>query len=81
MNLTKVQAFQNTAQLSGSSSMKRLQQVAEMATGNDLSSAERNMISSEFPFGQNKKLELYMASGNSRMENPDARGHNLDFRV
>jgi hypothetical protein len=46
-----------------------------------LSQAEQRMISDQFPKGSNKKLELYMASGSSRMENPDARGNNLDYRV
>lgn len=47
----------------------------------NLSKAEQRMIADQFPKGSNKKLELYLSSGSSRTENPDARGNNLDFRV
>ncbi|MGM0587474.1 MAG: hypothetical protein ACQETE_03585 [Bacteroidota bacterium] len=46
-----------------------------------LSKDEQKMISDQFPKGSNKKLELYMSSGNQRTENPDARGNNFDYRV
>ncbi|TNE71805.1 hypothetical protein EP331_08490 [bacterium] len=46
-----------------------------------LSSDEKMLIQEQFPYGANKKLELYLANGNSRMENPEAKGRNFDFRV
>lgn len=46
-----------------------------------LSSAEENLIQEQFPQGQNKRLELYLSNGSSRMEIPEAKGRNLDFRI
>jgi hypothetical protein len=46
-----------------------------------LSKAEESMIKEKFPTGANRRLELYLASGQQRMEIPDGKGRNFDFTV
>lgn len=46
-----------------------------------LSSEEQELIQDTFPKGMNRKLELYLATGSSRTEQPSAKGRNFDFRV
>jgi hypothetical protein len=46
-----------------------------------LSSDEQALIHEQFPLGSNRRLELYMSNGNSRMEMPESKGRNFDFRV
>jgi len=48
---------------------------------NLLSSDEQALIHEQFPLGSNRRLELYMSNGNSRMEMPESKGRNFDFRV
>lgn len=51
-------------------------------TGSErLSHEEKNMISKQFPKGQNQKLELYMSSGSTKTEQPASRGYNFDASV
>lgn len=78
MNLGKIQAFSNVTKLSESTSIRNLSSIAEKS---GLTDAELRMITNTFPSGQNNKLELYLSSGITRMENPDAMGKNLDFRI
>ncbi len=51
------------------------------SVGKSLTDAEQNMIDDQFPTGSNKKLELYMNSGDTRTEQPASKGGNLDFRI
>lgn len=81
MNLSKIQALQNVTNTQSTASAKRIEQLMELSQMEKLSDAERSMISDSFPTGQNKKLELYMSSGNTATENPDSRGNNFDFRI
>ena len=54
---------------------------AKPAASAKLSQEEMSMIKEKFPASDNGKLKLYLATGGHKMENPNARGNNLDFRV
>lgn len=46
-----------------------------------LSGAEESMILEKFPSGGNSKLELYLANGAGRTEQPNAKGQLFDRTV
>lgn len=46
-----------------------------------LSKAEDEMITKTFPKEQSLRLDLYLSSGTSKTEIPNAKGQKLDFRV
>jgi len=74
MKLQNVQSVENAQSLykSGKSGLSNLK---------PLSSDEQALIHEQFPQGSNHRLELYMSNGNSRMEMPESKGRNFDFRV
>mgnify|MGYP006277841125 CR=1 FL=1 len=46
-----------------------------------LTKEENSLINEKFPPGQKRELELYMASGTTRTENPGSRGNYFDASV
>lgn len=46
-----------------------------------LSKSEDEMITKSFPKERSMRLDLYLASGTSKTEIPNAKGQKLDFRV
>lgn len=54
---------------------------AQLSNLTPLSGDEQSLIQEQFPRGSNRRLELYMASGGTKVEVPEAKGRNFDFRV
>lgn len=46
-----------------------------------LTQDEVKMIHQEFPQSGGQKLSLYMSTGKTKIENPNAKGGNLDFKI
>lgn len=46
-----------------------------------LDEAEKTMINKAFPESGNRSLNLYFSNGETRTEQPDARGNHIDFRI
>lgn len=54
---------------------------AQLSKLTPLSSDEQSLIQEQFPRGLNRRLELYLSSGGTKVEVPEAKGRNFDFRV
>lgn len=74
MRLNQVQQSEQVNRAESSSNVKAKNMKS-------LSKEEEMLIQDKFPKGMNRKLELYLATGSSRTEQPASKGQNFDFRV
>jgi len=48
---------------------------------NNLTQDEAKMIHKAFPKSSGTKLDLYMSTGQTKTEQPNAKGGNIDFKI
>lgn len=79
MDIQKLNAFTGINQIQTRNLVSQSKQASQMI--DKLSGEEENMINTQFSHPSPKALELYRATGEARVEQPQSKGINIDFRV
>jgi|AACY02.3.fsa_nt_gi hypothetical protein len=73
--------IQHNPNISGLRPSLRSASVAQPQKQAGLSGDEKQLIGRQFKAASPRVLELYASNGESRVEQPQAKGRNIDFRV